>query len=227
MPVLSIRDLKKSYSAPDGSTLPILDVPHLEVAEGESVALVGTSGSGKTTLLQVIAGIVGADSGEVRLAGVDMLALREAERDAHRARHLGYVFQTFQLLDGFTALENVVLGSLFGTGPDPRRARALLERLGLGDRCDHPPSRLSVGQQQRVALARALVGSPDLVLADEPTGNLDPRRAASAVDLLQEVCGESGAALLLVSHDRTVVARCSRVVELAEVNRALATGDRS
>jgi putative ABC transport system ATP-binding protein len=146
--------------------------------------------------------------------------LSEAARDRFRARNVGYVFQTFNLLQGFTALENVELGSAFGRGRDRVFARELLVRLGLAERLSHRPAQLSVGQQQRVALARALANRPRLVLADEPTGNLDPQLASEALAITRELCREVGAALLLVSHDRDVLAQFARAVDLADVNRA-------
>jgi ABC-type lipoprotein export system ATPase subunit len=225
MALLEIRDLKKSYRAPDGQVQPVLDIPAFELQPGEQVALAGRSGSGKTTLLHAIAGLLRPDSGVVRLEGTDLGSLSEARRDALRAGTLGYVFQVFHLLQGYTALDNVVLGMAFGPGPDRAFARELLGRLGLGDRLDHKPRQLSVGQQQRVALARALANRPRLVLADEPTGNLDPERAREALDLLRGMCREQGAALLLVSHDRAVLEGFERSLDLASLNRAaLRTG---
>jgi putative ABC transport system ATP-binding protein len=220
MPVLEIADLKKSFDSPDGARVPVIDVPSFSLEAGEHAALHGGSGSGKTTLLNLVAGVLRADHGRVVVAGCEMTALGEAGRDRARAAHVGYVFQTFNLLQGYTALENVLLGMMFGRGADRARARALLERVGLGDRLDYRPRQLSVGQQQRVAVARALAGRPELVLADEPTGNLDPKSAAAALDLMRDVCREGGAALLLVSHDRDVLARFGRVQELSEINRA-------
>ncbi len=220
MPLLEIENLVKTYRSPDGEVQPVLDVPSFSLEAREHVALVGQSGSGKTTLLHAIAGILRPDSGSVRLDGTDLVRLSEARRDALRARQIGYVFQTFNLLQGYSALENVLLGMVFGPGPDRAFARGLLERLGLGDRLLHRPGQLSVGQQQRVALARALANRPRLVLADEPTGNLDPERARQALALLQELCREHGAALLVVTHDREVRDRFERVVELSEINQA-------
>jgi putative ABC transport system ATP-binding protein len=200
----------------------VLDIAEFELDPGEQVALAGRSGSGKTTLLNAIAGILTPDRGSIRIDGTDVTRLSESRRDALRALTLGYVFQTFNLLQGYTALENVVLGMAFGPGPDRDYARHLLERLELGDRLDHRPRQLSVGQQQRVALARALANRPRLVLADEPTGNLDPVRAQSALALLRDLCAEQGAALLLVSHDRAVLEAFDRLVDLSEINRAAA-----
>ena len=219
---LEIRDLVKAYTSPDGVRHTVLDVPQFRLPAGQQVALRGSSGSGKTTLLHCIAGIVRPDAGSIVVSGDDVALLDEAERDAWRARHVGYVFQTFNLLQAFTALENVELGMLFGEGADAERARHLLERVGLGERLHHRPRQLSVGQQQRVAVARAIANRPSLVLADEPTGNLDAAHAKSALALLRDVCRESGASLLVVSHDRDVLAQFDDVRDFAEINRAVA-----
>ncbi|KAF0245729.1 MAG: antimicrobial peptide ABC transporter [Planctomycetota bacterium] len=221
-PLLEIRNLRKSYVSPEGEASPVIDIAEFRLAAGEHVALRGGSGSGKTTLLNLIAGILVPDSGEIVVEGENVAALSESKRDALRARKIGYIFQTFNLLQGFTALENVALGMLFGGGADGARARHLLERVGLGDRMNYRPRQLSVGQQQRVAIARAVANRPKLVLADEPTGNLDARNAAEALDLIREVCRESGAALLIVSHDPDVLGRFERQVDLAAINRAAA-----
>ncbi len=222
--VLELTGVRKGYLAPDGGRVEVLDVPELALAAGEQVALRGASGTGKTTLLHVIAGIVRPDAGSVRVAGEDVARLDEAARDAWRARHVGYVFQTFNLLQGFSALENVALASMFAGPAKVARARELLERVGLAGRLDYLPRKLSIGQQQRVAVARALVNAPQLVLADEPTGNLDRSNAEAALALLRETCRENGAALLVVSHDERVVERFDRVLELATLNRAAALG---
>jgi len=222
MPVLSIEDLRKRYVAPDGSEQVVIDIERFSIDEGEHVALRGVSGSGKTTLLNLIAGVLQADGGRIVVAGEEITALSEAARDRARARNIGYVFQTFNLLQGYTALENVELGMMFGRGVDKAAARGLLERVGLGDRMQYRPSQLSVGQQQRVAVARALANHPKLVLADEPTGNLDPHHAQEALTLVREICRESDAALLLVSHDREILSHFESVYELQELNRAAA-----
>jgi len=224
MSLLEIHDLKKAYASPEGGRHTVLDVPRFQMQAGEAVGLAGTSGSGKTTFLNVVAGILRADSGRVLFEGTDLTRLSEAARDSLRARSMGYVFQSFHLLEGYTALENVLLGMLFGPGPDKGFAVELLDRLGLGARRSHRPSQLSVGQQQRVALARALANRPRLVLADEPTGNLDPRSAREALRLIRELCAEQGAALLLVSHDPGVLQSFERVVDFAELNAPAAAG---
>ncbi len=220
MSLLEIRNLAKSYRSPDGERQTVLDVERFDLDEREQVGIAGTSGSGKTTFLNVIAGILRPDGGSVRLGGVDLAGLSEARRDSLRASSIGYVFQTFNLLDGYTALENVLLGMLFGPGPDRAYAQELLEELGLGHRLHYRPSQLSIGQQQRVALARALANHPSLVLADEPTGNLDPYHGQAALELLRELCTRHGAALLLVSHDADVLAGFERVVRFTDLNRA-------
>ncbi len=182
----------------------------------------GESGSGKTTFLNLIAGILKPDSGTITLAGTKMTALREPARDRLRATRIGYIFQTFNLLQGYTCLENVLLGMSFGPGADAGFAKSLLERVGLGQRLRHYPRQLSTGQQQRVAVARALANRPKLVLADEPTGNLDHKNARESLELVREACLENGAALLLVSHDREVLARFEKVQDLQQINRAAA-----
>ena len=179
------------------------------------------SGTGKTTFLNCIAGILRPNNGSVRLNGIDMAAASEGRRDQLRAQTIGYIFQTFNLLQGYTCLENVLLGMSFGRGANRAFARELLERVGLGDRLEYRPGQLSVGQQQRVAVARALANQPKLVLADEPTGNLDPRNAREAIKLIREICRESGAALLIVSHDQSVLEQFDDCADLAEINRAM------
>jgi len=221
-PLLRIEDLRKSYRAPDGTEQVVLDVARFELEAGAEVALAGESGSGKTTLLNLVAGILRPDSGRIEVAGTELGGLSEAERDAFRAAHVGYVFQTFHLLEGYSSLENVLLGMLFGPGADRERARNLLERLGLAERTSHRPHQLSIGQKQRVAIARALANRPRLVLADEPTGSLDRERGAEALALLREVCREEGAALVVVSHDPHVLAAFERVERLEELSRARA-----
>jgi ABC-type lipoprotein export system ATPase subunit len=218
--ILEVIDLLKRFRTPDGDDTLIVDIPRLTVDEGEHVALRGASGSGKTTLLHLIAGLLQADRGRILVAAEDITSMSESARDRARARLLGYVFQSFNLLQGYTALENVMLGMLFGRGVDRAKAKALLDRVGLGHRLQYRPSQLSIGQQQRVAVARALANSPKLVLADEPTGNLDRRHAGEALSLIREVCRESRAALLLVSHDPHVLAAFERIEDLSIMNRA-------
>jgi ABC-type lipoprotein export system ATPase subunit len=221
MSLLSISSLCKAFVSPDGARKTIVDVPRFSLAPGQQLALRGESGSGKTTFLHLIAGILTADSGSVHIGDQDMTGLSEHARDRLRAQSIGYIFQTFNLLQGYSCLENVLLGMAFGSGADRPRASAMLERVGLGQRLDHRPRQLSTGQQQRVAVARALANRPKLVLADEPTGNLDRKNAREALALIRETCRESGASLLLVSHDPEVLGAFEEVRDFADINQAL------
>ena len=218
--LLSIKNLRKSFGTPDGSVQTVVDVPLFSLDAEQQAALCGTSGSGKTTFLNLIAGILQPDGGCIELDGCRISEAGEAERDRLRAQTIGYIFQTFNLLQGYTCIENVLLGMSFGSGADRRWAHELLERVGLGQRLDYFPRQLSTGQQQRVAVARALANRPKLVLADEPTGNLDPASAAESLGLIRETCRENGAALLLVSHDREVLGQFDNVRDLADINLA-------
>ncbi len=221
--MLEIQDLKKSFPQPGGGQLPILDIPSLVVSAGEQVVLIGQSGGGKTTLLHLIAGIVRPDSGSIRVAGTELTRLSEMGRDRFRAGAMGYVFQTFNLLPGFTALENVRLGMTFAAGKhDANLALDLLDRVGLADRAHYRPSQLSVGQQQRVAIARALANRPKLLLADEPTANVDPASSQMVIDLIRESCREAGIAMVMVTHSMDVANQFPRVVKLETINRVLA-----
>jgi ABC-type lipoprotein export system ATPase subunit len=220
--LLQIKDLQKTFVAPDGTRQRIVDVSAFSLKRDDQLALAGESGSGKTTFLHLIAGILKPDSGTIRIAGREMSALLEPQRDRLRATTIGYIFQTFNLLQGYTCLENVLLGMSFGPGVDRTFAAALLARVGLGNRLKHYPRQLSTGQQQRVAVARAMANRPKLVLADEPTGNLDHKNAGESLALIRAACRENGAALLLVSHDRDVLAQFETVQELGLINRAMA-----
>ncbi|MEN9634663.1 MAG: hypothetical protein RL077_3067 [Verrucomicrobiota bacterium] len=218
--MLAVTALLKTFLSPEGERVEIVRVAQFALAAGAQRALRGESGSGKTTFLHLIAGILAADSGRVILNGVEMTALAEAQRDRLRADQLGYIFQTFNLLQGYTVLENVLLGMSFGPrGADRTHAKAVLDRVGLSHRLNHFPRQLSTGQQQRVAVARALANRPKLVLADEPTGNLDRKHAHAALALIREVCREQGAALLLVSHDEEVLAQFEQREDFAAINR--------
>jgi len=221
MPLLSISSLRKSFVSPDGDRKTIVDVPAFSLEAGQQLALRGESGSGKTTFLHLVAGILAPDAGSILLNGRDLATLGEPARDRLRAENLGYIFQTFNLLQGYSCRENVLLGMAFGAGAERAHATAMLERVGLGHRLDHRPRQLSTGQQQRVAVARALANRPKLVLADEPTGNLDRKNAREALRLIRETCRENGAALLLVSHDPEVLASFEEVRDFAELNQVL------
>jgi putative ABC transport system ATP-binding protein len=220
--LLRIAGLQKSFPAPDGTRHRIVEVSEFTLAVNDQVVLAGESGSGKTTFLNLIAGILRADAGTIQLNDAAVSSLSESERDCFRATTIGYIFQTFNLLQGYTCLENVLLGMSFGAGVDRAYAEALLKRVGLGNRLNHYPRQLSTGQQQRVAVARALANKPKLVLADEPTGNLDHKHARESLALIREACREGGAALLLVSHDREVLDQFERVGDFHKLNRAFA-----
>ena len=218
--MLYLRDLKKSFTQPDGTALPVLDIPNFHVAQGEQMALVGRSGCGKTTLLHIIAGISRPDQGEVRIADWETTLFTEAECDRFRAQQIGYVFQTFNLLPGFTALENVMLSMRFAQGRhDKARAKKLLDRVGLTERMTHRPAMMSVGEQQRVAVARALANQPKLLLADEPTANVDSANQQQVLDLIRQTCEEENVAMVIVTHAREVAEQFDRVDRLEEINQ--------
>jgi putative ABC transport system ATP-binding protein len=214
---LELSNVLKTYREPDGNVLTVLDIERFQIASAEQVVLVGSSGGGKTSLLNIISGISTPDR------GTEITRLPEVARDRFRAERIGFVFQTFNLLPAFSALENVLLGMSFsGKRVDSRRAAQLLERVGLGHRTSHRPSQLSVGEQQRVAVARALANQPSLLLADEPTANVDVKNQDLILDLIREACAESKVALLMVTHSPDVASRFPRVDRLENFNRAAA-----
>lgn len=222
MSMLVVENLKKSYSQNNSQALEILDVPEFRVDEGEQVVLIGASGGGKTTLLHIIAGITRPTEGRIWIDGIEATAFSEVARDQIRASKLGYIFQTFNLLPGFTALENVILGMTFSKGkPDSKRAVELLDRVGLKDRIHHKPGKMSVGEQQRVAVARALANRPRLLLADEPTANVDPQNKQQIVELIRNFCVEEKIALLLVTHAMEVASQFDRVDQLEDINHVV------
>jgi putative ABC transport system ATP-binding protein len=218
-PALIIRDLFKSYPAPGGQRVDVLRIPAFELGAGQQVAIRGESGLGKTTLMHIIAGILEPDSGFVAVGGAEVTGLSESGRDRLRAERLGYVFQTFNLLQGLTALENVMLGLAFGKGAEPKAALEALDRVGLAERAHYLPRQLSTGQQQRVAVARALANRPCLILADEPTGNLDAARGRKIIQLLRDSASALGSALLVASHDPEVLGSFEQVIDLAALNQ--------
>ncbi len=212
--VLAARDLTKTYTTP-ARTLTVLDSVSLEVPAGGTLSIVGPSGSGKTTLLGLCAGLDRPTSGTVSIAGTRIDAMSEDERAAVRGKHVGFVFQSFNLLPTLTALENVMVpAELVGNSSARNRAVELLDQVGLGDRTHHYPSELSGGEQQRVAIARAFVNAPRLLFADEPTGNLDQETAQAVEDLLFALNAEQGTALVVVTHDLDLAAKCSRTISL-------------
>jgi len=212
--VLEARHVSKTVASPEGS-LTILSDVSLSVRAGESLAIVGASGAGKSTLLALLAGLDTPSAGEVLIAGVNLTELDEDGRAAIRGKHVGFVFQSFHLIPSLTAIENVMLPlELAGRANARGVAAAALEQVGLGSRMPHYPKQLSGGEQQRVAIARAFVTHPELLFADEPTGNLDSVTGTRVTDLLFEMNRSTGSTLVLVTHDRTLARRCGRELEL-------------
>ena len=207
---IELSGVRKSYR---GAT--VLSIPRLSIPKGAQWIITGESGSGKTTFLNLVSGILTPDCGTITVSGTEITRLSEPARDRFRARKIGIVFQTFNLLQGFTARENVLLGMLFADQVDESRAGALLDRVGLAEKRHQNPDTLSVGQQQRVAIARALANRPEILLADEPTGNLDPKTGESIIELLKDVCREQGTTLLCVTHQPQVMASFKDVTDLS------------
>ncbi|ATE62545.1 ABC transporter ATP-binding protein [Thauera sinica] len=217
IPVIEVAGLSKQVPVADGQgVLHILQDVQFAVRAGESVAIVGASGSGKSTLLGLLAGLDVPDGGTVRLAGSDLFALDEDARAALRGESIGFVFQSFQLLPALTALENVMLPLELSGAENAREiATRWLERVGLGGRLRHYPKHLSGGEQQRVALARAFAPAPRLLLADEPTGNLDAETGSAIIELIFRLNREAGTTLILVTHDESLARRCTRVLRMS------------
>lgn len=215
-PIIATQDIKLSLDGNAGR-VDILRGISLEVKRGETLGLVGPSGSGKSSLLMVLGGLERASSGRVSVLGHDLSAMNEDRLARFRRDHMGIVFQSFHLIPTMTALENVAIPlELAGVAEAFDRARAELEAVGLGDRCDHYPAQMSGGEQQRVALARASAPRPEILLADEPTGNLDGSTGEAIMDLLMQLRDRHGATLVMVTHSPELAARCDRVVRLRD-----------
>jgi len=212
--VLEAKNVSKTVASPDGALTILADVS-LTVRTGETLAIVGASGAGKSTLLALLAGLDEPSAGRVLIAGIDLTELDEDGRAAIRGKHVGFVFQSFHLIPSLTAIENVMLPLELGGRRDARQAAAAaLAQVGLKPRMAHYPKQLSGGEQQRVAIARAFVTQPKLLFADEPTGNLDTATGQRITDLLFELNRTTGSTLVLVTHDRSLAARCGRILEL-------------
>ena len=223
--MIDIRGLQFAYPGSDFR----LDIPSFQMRAGEKLAVIGPSGSGKTTLLNLVSGIVTPGRGEVRVSDTDIGALSDARRRAFRIRHIGFVFQDFELLDYLNVLDNIlhpyrIAGALRLDRPVRERARRLAEDLGVGDKLARHPDHLSQGEKQRVAICRALLARPRLLLADEATGNLDPRNKGRILDLLFDSVEAHGATLLAVTHDHELLPRFNRVVDFADFQADSQTG---
>ena len=217
-PLIRARDLGRTYRIGKRS-LNVLRGVNLEVARGEFLALRGASGAGKSTLLHLLGGLDGPDAGEISFAGKDLAALSAAKLAAFRNYKVGFVFQAYHLLPELTALENVCLPARIArvaVSDAAKRGRELLARVGLGERVEHRPYELSGGEQQRVAIARALINSPELLLADEPTGNLDSKTGGEIVELLKSLRAERQTTMIIATHDARVAAHAERVIELVD-----------
>ena len=218
-PVLDVRNVSHGFNDQSGHRLSVLESLDFRINPGDSVAIIGPSGAGKSTLLSLLAGLDIPESGEILFQGEAFSGLSEDQRAAVRRGRIGFVFQSFQLLQGLTAVENVMLPlELTGMSVAQAKQRAMkwLERVGLGARTHHRPRMLSGGEQQRVALARAFVNEPALLFADEPTGNLDRRTGESVSELLFELNQETGTTLILVTHDERLASRCQRILSLED-----------
>jgi ABC-type lipoprotein export system ATPase subunit len=222
-PAVLLQDVKKAFPLGHGHDLEVVDVTSLALPVGSYTVLKGPSGSGKTTLLNLIAGIALPTAGHIRVSGTDLVILPEPQRDRFRAAHIGYVFQTFNLLAPFTALENVILAMRFANTIPKRaqrqRAIDLLARLGLSTRLSHTPAQLSRGEQQRVAMARALANDPPVLLADEPCASLDAATAQVVLQALHSICRESAKTVLIVAHDTAALEGADQVLDMRAINR--------
>jgi ABC-type lipoprotein export system ATPase subunit len=233
MSLLRVEGLKVRYILSDERELSVLDIPNFDLPHKSEICVRGHSGSGKTTFLNVISGLRIPNEGKIFLDDVELTSLSEAERDERRGKSIGFIFQTFNLLSGFTALENVLLGSVFAGDPNEDstvtkdRALDLLKKVGLEERAHHHPRMLSSGEQQRVAIARALMNRPKLILADEPTGSLDEKNSKEVLELIRSLAKASDAALLLVTHDPDVMSRFDKLIDFKDLNKNRAKESKS
>jgi len=224
-PFVVVKDLKKSFSLTGNRRLAVVDVPSFSLGTGQQLAIFGGSGSGKSTFLNLMAGILKTDSGNITIGNIDISILSEADRDQVRAKLIGCVFQSFHLLQGCTALENLLVAMSVGGNADNAKAKDLLSLVGMSEKENFLPSQLSVGQQQRVGIARALSNDPQLILADEPTGSLDPENAFQSIDLLQSLCKERDCTLITVSHDPSIVDRFDSSLKWEDLNQVVNTSN--
>jgi len=215
---LEIKDLRKSYPLGTGNSQFVVDVKNFTLEPGSQLAIHGPSGAGKSTFLNLIAGIIKPDTGSIRIGNLEMTTLSEPKRDLARAQDIGYVFQSFHLLQGCSALDNLLVAMAMNGKVDRKRARELLSLVGIKEKENSLPFELSIGQQQRVCLARALSNNPKLMLADEPTGNLDSANASRSIELLRSLCEQNNCTLLVVSHDEKIINRFEKSVDWNEIS---------
>ncbi|MBS1494069.1 MAG: ABC transporter ATP-binding protein [Bacteroidetes bacterium] len=217
--MLKIQNLRKTFKNADAEVSDVINIPDFSLQENFQLAVSGKSGSGKSTFLNLIAGIISQDNGEIFFNDEKISSLSESKRDAFRSKNIGYIFQTFNLLQGFTAIENVMLGMMFANNHDRNKAEVLLNKVGLAKKMNNKPSELSVGEQQRVAIARAVANSPKLILADEPTANLDAKNGELAIDLIKNICEENKISLLLVSHEADIINKFENKINFEDINK--------
>jgi ABC-type lipoprotein export system ATPase subunit len=226
---ITLHNVTKAFPLGNGRALEVIRIPALDLCMGTYTVLKGPSGSGKTTLLNLIAGMMAPTDGKIWLGETDLFALSEARRDRFRAEHIGYIFQTFNLLAPFTALENVLIAMMFSAKLPKReqrqRAARILSKLGLKERLAHRPHQLSRGEQQRIAIARALVNDPPVILADEPCASLDPNTSRVVLSEFLDICREEQKTVLLVSHDERALQGADRVLDMTVINRAAAPAE--
>ena len=222
--MLQITNLKKGFQLRGEIILPVVGIDEFVLEKSKMVAIHGASGSGKTTFLNLIAGLLLPDEGELHLDGIALHELSESKRDYLRAASIGYIFQSFHLLQSCSALENLLIAMSFGGQVNQAKAKEMLDRVGLKDRMSHKPGDKSVGQQQRVALARALINQPSLLLADEPTGNLDAQNTENSLALIKELCASSGASMIIVSHDPNVIHAFDNQFDWGDLNQVTEVG---
>ncbi|MBL8006182.1 MAG: ABC transporter ATP-binding protein [Ignavibacteria bacterium] len=218
--MLNIKNLRKSFTNSNNETFNVINIPEFILEDSELLAISGDSGSGKSTFLSLISGIISPDMGEITINGTDITKLSESKKDLFRAKHISYIFQSFNLLQGFNALENVMIGMMFHGKADRKKSADALAKAGLSGKLFSRPPELSVGEQQRVAVARAIVNKPVLLLADEPTANLDPLNSQSVTGIIKNLCSESNISLIIVTHERNVISEFSNVREFSEINKA-------
>lgn len=216
--MLTIQNLRKTFSNSENEKFDIINIPFFEMNNNEQIAIIGESGSGKSTFLNLISGIVNSDSGEILFNDTNITKLSGSKMDKFRAKNIGYIFQTFNLLQGFSALENVMLGMMFCGKADKNRSLSALDKVGLSKRINNKPSELSVGEQQRVAVARAIVNSPGMILADEPTANLDRKNSGMVIELIKELCSMEKIALIIVSHESDITGKFNNKKHFSEIN---------